>query len=92
MRAFLSRAGAGAFLIVFALNLAAGNSPAHGLVKGLVAALAFAFLTRWFMRKAYTQVPMAALERQVKAHQAKHAPEHAAHAPAAHEPPAAAAA
>ena len=51
------------------LNLVVGNDPGQGIVNALIAALAFAVMTRWFMRKTYTSLHTALYEAQVAAAQ-----------------------
>ena len=69
MSHYLIHAGVAGFLLVLALNHLAGNDWGTSIMRGCVAALAFAILARWFMRGVFTELHLSLYEQQVAAQQ-----------------------
>ncbi len=69
MSHYLIHAGGAGFLLVLALNHLAGNDWGTSIMRGCVAALAFAMLARWFMRGVFTELHLSLYEQQAAAQQ-----------------------
>ena len=69
MSNYLIHAGGAGLLLVLALSLLAGNDWGTSIMRGCVAALAFAILARWFMRGVFTELHLSLYEQQVAAQQ-----------------------
>ncbi len=69
MSHYLIHAGGAGFLLVLAINHLAGNDWGTSIMRGCVAALAFAILARWFMRGVFTELHLSLYEQQVAAQQ-----------------------
>ena len=65
MSHYLIHAGGAGFLLVLALNHLAGNDWGTSIMRGCVAALAFAMLARWFMRGVFTELHLSLYEQQM---------------------------
>ena len=85
MSHYLIHAGGAGFLLVLALNHLAGNDWGTSIMRGCVAALAFAMVARWFMRGVFTELHLSLYEQQVAAQQ-QPAPETDAEAEAGDAP------
>ena len=68
MSHYLIHAGGAGFLLVLALNHLAGNDWGTSIMRGCVAALAFAILARWVMRGVFTELHLSLYEQQTTAH------------------------
>ena len=64
MSHYLIHAGGAGFLLVLALNQMAGNDWGTSIMRGCVAALAFAMLARWFMRMVFSELHLSLYEKQ----------------------------
>ena len=64
MSHYLIHAGGAGFLLVLALNHLAGNDWGTSIMRGCVAALAFAMVARWFMRGVFTELHLSLYEQQ----------------------------
>ncbi len=69
MSHFLIHSGGAGFLLVLALNHLAGNDWGTSIMRGCVAALAFAMVARWFMRGVFTELHLSLYEQQTAAQQ-----------------------
>ena len=69
MSHYLIHAGGAGFLLVLALSHLAGNDWGTSIMRGCVAALAFAMVARWFMRGVFTELHLSLYEQQVAAQQ-----------------------
>ena len=65
MSHYLIHAAGAGFLLVLALNHLAGNDWGISIMRGCVAALAFAMLARWFMRGVFTELHLSLYEQQM---------------------------
>jgi len=75
MSNYLIHAGGAGFLLVLALNHMAGNDWGTSIMRGCVAALAFAILARWFMRGVFTELHLSLYEQQVRPQPSDEAPD-----------------
>ena len=66
MSNYLIHAGGAGFLLVLALNHLAGNDWGTSIMRGCVAALAFAMLARWFMRGVFSELHVSLYEQQMR--------------------------
>ena len=64
MSHYMIHAGGAGFLLVLALNHLAGNDWGTSIMRGCVAALAFAMVARWFMRGVFTELHLSLYEQQ----------------------------
>jgi hypothetical protein len=69
MSHYMIHAGGAGFLLALALNHLAGNDWGPSIMRGCVAALAFAMVARWFMRGVFTELHLSLYEQQVAAQQ-----------------------
>jgi len=75
MSHYLIHAGGTGFLLVLALNHLAGNDWGTSIMRGCVAALAFAILARWFIRGVFTELHLSLYEQQMKPQPSAEAPD-----------------
>jgi len=59
------------FLLVLALNLLNGNGYGISLMWSCIATIAFAYVSRWFMRSVFSEMHLSAWEQQQAAQQAQ---------------------
>lgn len=88
MTPHLSMAALVGFVIVFALSLARENPLSTSLIRGLIGALAFVIIYRWWIRKVFTELHHSMYEQsqaEMRANEAR-----AAEAQASAQPPTAA--
>ena len=64
MASYMIHGGLGGFLLVLAINLLNGNDYGLALMRGCIAALAFAIVCRWFMRSLFSELHLAVWEHQ----------------------------
>ena len=63
--------GIAGFLLVLALNLLNGNGYGTSLMWSCIATVAFAYVSRWFMRSVFSEMHLSAWEQQQAAQQAQ---------------------
>ncbi len=63
--------GIAGFLLVLALNLLNGNDYGTSLMWSCIATVAFAYVSRWFMRSVFSEMHLSAWEQQQAAAQAQ---------------------
>ncbi len=71
MTSYIIHGGLVGFLLVLALNLLNGNDWGLALMRGCFAALAFAIVSRWFMRSLFTELHLSVWEHQQASAQAR---------------------
>jgi len=64
MTSYIIHGGLVGFLLVLALNLLNGNDWGLALMRGCFAALAFAVVSRWFMRSLFSEMHLSVWEHQ----------------------------
>ena len=75
MSNYLIHAGGAGFLLVLALNHLAGNDWGTAIMRGWVAALAFAMLARWCMRGVFSELHLSLYEQQMRPQPSAKAPD-----------------
>ena len=83
MASYMIHGGLAGFLLVLAINLFNGNDYGLALMRGCIAAPAFAIVSRWFMRSLFGELHLCLWEQQQAAAEAatqaaEEAPEEAA--------------
>jgi len=63
--------GIAGFLLVLALNLQNGNGYGTSLMWSCIATIAFAYVSRWFMRSVFSEMHLSAWEQQQAAQKAQ---------------------
>ena len=63
--------GIAGFLLVLCLNLLNGNGYGVSLMWSCIATIAFAYVSRWFMRSVFSEMHLSAWEQQQAAQQAQ---------------------
>ncbi len=63
--------GIAGFLLVLALNLLNGNGYGTSLMWSCIATVAFAYVSRWFMRTVFSEMHLSVWEQQQAAAQAQ---------------------
>ena len=63
--------GIAGFLLVLALNLLNGNGYGTSLMWSCIATVAFAYVSRWFMRSVFSEMHLSAWEQQQAAQKAQ---------------------
>ena len=71
MTSYMIYGGLAGFLLVLALNLLNGNDYGLALMRGCFAALAFAIVSRWFIRSLFSELHLSVWEHQQAAAQAQ---------------------
>ena len=71
MTSYMIHGGIAGFLLVFALNLLNGNGYGTSLMWSCIATVAFAYVSRWFMRSVFSEMHLSAWEQQQAAAQAQ---------------------
>ena len=71
MTPYMIHGGIAGFLLVLALNLLNGNGYGTSLMWSCIATVAFAYVSRWFMRSVFSEMHLSAWEQQQAAAQAQ---------------------
>ena len=71
MTSYMIHGGLAGFLLVLALNLLNGNDYGLALMRGCFAALAFAIVSRWFIRSLFSELHLSVWEHQQASAQAQ---------------------
>ena len=71
MTSYMIHGGIAGFLLVLALNLLNGNGYGTSLMWSCIATVAFAYVSRWFMRSALSELHLSIWEQQQAAAQAQ---------------------
>ena len=69
MTSYMIHGGIAGFLLVLALNLLNGNGYGTSLMWSCIATVAFAYVSRWFMRSVFSEMHLSAWEQQQAAAQ-----------------------
>lgn len=71
MTSYMIHGGIAGFLLVLALNLLNGNGYGTSLMWSCIATMAFAYVSRWFMRSVFSEMHLSAWEQEQAAQQAQ---------------------
>ena len=71
MTSYMIHGGIAGFLLVLALNLLNGNGYGTSLMWSCIATVAFAYVSRWFMRSVFSEMHLSIWEQQQAAAQAQ---------------------
>ena len=71
MTSYMIHGGIAGFLLVLALNLLNGNGYGISLMWSCIATVAFAYVSRWFMRSVFSEMHLSIWEQQQAAVQAQ---------------------
>ena len=71
MTPYMIHGGIAGFLLVLALNLLNGNGYGTSLMWSCIATVAFAYVSRWFMRTVFSEMHLSVWEQQQAAAQAQ---------------------
>jgi len=71
MTSYMIHGGIAGFLLVLALNLLNGNGYGISLMWSCIASIAFAYVSRWFMRSVFSEMHLSVWEQQQAAAQAQ---------------------